>query len=433
MPDRREGEAKDAFVERCMSSEEAQRDFPDPDARLGFCLSKAEEVSASDDMTPDCIRRVREQIQALGLNVPEQFAEGDEFTLRNVEIFATGTWHAAVGGKITVTGDDLEDLVTSFRSINQIGGFRPMLKLGHDHKLGDGAPSLGFVENVRRVGDKVVADFVDVARPLFDLIKAGRYTQVSIEMLRSAKFAGQKFRNVLTAVAILGASMPAVKGLSDLRDSLLKSGKLPEQLEGEVVALTQGEEEDMPKDATYTQEQHDALVEKAVNEAVDREKAQFSAEKTALETERDALKARAEGAEKALQTFTAEQADKDITALVDGAIKDGKWLPKDRDTLLAHGRALASVSKFGDGEEDGMAGFKRFCEGLPKVVAVDVETGASGRDSGDAKGAKPAAQEIAERQQKLIADGKADDHGAAFRMALSEADEDLKNRYLKGE
>ncbi len=34
-----QGETKDAFMRRCMSSEEAKRDFPDHKQRVAFCLS----------------------------------------------------------------------------------------------------------------------------------------------------------------------------------------------------------------------------------------------------------------------------------------------------------------------------------------------------------------------------------------------------------
>ena len=40
MPEPRMSEKKDDFVERCMSSEEAQRDFPEQDQRLAFCHSQ---------------------------------------------------------------------------------------------------------------------------------------------------------------------------------------------------------------------------------------------------------------------------------------------------------------------------------------------------------------------------------------------------------
>ncbi len=106
----------------------------------------------------------------------------DQMDLNGVEIFAAGTWHAAKGGKVTVTETDLDAMVSSFQSINQIGGYKPVLKLGHSETQRffggkDGAPALGFVSRIWRDGQKVLADFAGVPRALFDLIKQGRYHQ----------------------------------------------------------------------------------------------------------------------------------------------------------------------------------------------------------------------------------------------------------------
>jgi len=40
MPNPRKNESKDEFIERCMSDEEAKRDFPKSGNRYAFCLSK---------------------------------------------------------------------------------------------------------------------------------------------------------------------------------------------------------------------------------------------------------------------------------------------------------------------------------------------------------------------------------------------------------
>ncbi|GAG04935.1 unnamed protein product [marine sediment metagenome] len=40
MPDPGKGEEKDKFISRCMSSDEAQSDFPKQKQRLAFCFSQ---------------------------------------------------------------------------------------------------------------------------------------------------------------------------------------------------------------------------------------------------------------------------------------------------------------------------------------------------------------------------------------------------------
>lgn len=363
-----------------------------------------------------------------------------ENTLRNVELLRAGRWKASQGDG-TITEEDMNAVVESFRTINQIGGFRPVLKLGHAEMQRffggeEGQPNLGFVTNVRRAGETVVADFVDMAPALFDMVKAGRYHQLSIEMLRQAKYAGQSFKNVLTAVALLGVEFPAVKSLKDLRDALL-SEEVPEGLEGFETAVTLtalSREAEVPEPKTYTEEEHKAILEAEVAKAVETAKTALSADVDTLKTQVTALTQRAEAAEGALHKFTMEQRDKDVVAIVDAAVKAGKWLPKDRDVLLAQGRAQMSLAKFGEGEDDGLAAFRKFAEGLPQVVALNAETGAAAEtDVNTNTGGKKAAEIIADRQVALFTEKKAKDMGEAFRLALDEADDALRQRYMKGE
>lgn len=356
----------------------------------------------------------------------------DDHTIRDVEILRTGTWDAQTG-RTSVSLQDLDDMFTAFSTINQIGGYKPVLKLGHAETQKfwgqkEGAPNLGFVRNLRRVGESIVADFENVYPPLFDAIKAGRYTQVSVEFFRKALYAGREFKNALTAVAILGAELPAVKGLSDLTAN--SAG-----MEGlELVTLTFRQEDPiMPEGKTYTEAEHKQALDTAVAAARGEEAQKFGAEKATLTAQVTALTARAEAAEGALQKFTADARDKEVVAIVDAAVAAGKWLPKDREVLLAQGRAQATIVKFGADGKDGLEMFKAFAEALPKVVALDTETGAATTEQPAGQGKVKAAQTISEMQTKLIADGKAKDMGEAYRIALAEAPTELKQRYLKGE
>lgn len=356
--------------------------------------------------------------------------------IKDVEIFAAGTWHAAKGGKVTVTEADLDAMVESFVAIGTQLGYRPTLKLGHkdSHRFfgGEkGAPNLGFVANVRRAGSKILADFVDVARPLFDLVKAGRYNQVSIEMLREFTTEGRALKNVLTGVAILGAEWPAVKGLADLRDALLSEAVNPVALGTEqVIELMQQKDEDM---TTYTQEQHDALVEAAVRKAVDAAKAEFTATVTDLTAKLTAVGQRAETAEGALRQFQIDARAERIVALVDGAIKAGKLLPKQREQYTGLGASLTGKVKFGAEEKDGLVAFAELLDSMPKVVDLDVEKGAGELDGKDANGKRSAAEEIAAMASKALADKRATDYSQGYTLALSEASDDLKQRYYRGE
>lgn len=132
-------------------------------------------------------------------------------SLSDVEIFAAGTWN---GDKYTEK--DLDEMVRNFDEV----GFEVPLKLGHEENSGD--PAYGWVESVRRVGSKLIANFRDLPDKIYKAIKDRRYDTVSSEIFWNIRRDGKKFRRALKAVALLGAEIPAVSGLRPLRESLME-------------------------------------------------------------------------------------------------------------------------------------------------------------------------------------------------------------------
>lgn len=131
-----------------------------------------------------------------------------------VEIFAEGTWNGD-----TYTVKDLDDMVAAFDATKD--KIRPYLKLGHDdgQKMApqeDGMPAMGWIENVRRVGKKLVADFKNVPKKIYDLIAAGGYRRVSAEIFLNLKVGGKTWPKLLKAVSLLGGDTPAVQTLDDI-------------------------------------------------------------------------------------------------------------------------------------------------------------------------------------------------------------------------
>lgn len=346
-------------------------------------------------------------------------------TLVGVEIFATGVHHAAKGGRVEIDEQDLDEMVNSFNDLKDFGGFKPVLKLGHAETqkfFGNtsGAPNLGFVENVRRVGGTIIADFTNVPELLFDLIKDGRYNQVSVEMMRTVDVVGRQFRNVLTAVALLGAEMPAVKGLSELMKALMADAELNKvvcsNLTGDRIELSR--EADMPEGVTYTAEQHEAVVAKAVQEAVASATATFTEQLEAGKAELTKVTAERDGLRTALHTFKTDQVADQVKAMVDGAIEANQILPKQRDTLLEMGATMATVAKFGADEKSGLEGFGDYLKALPKVV----ETGEKGfADKAD----NPTDQKFTSEGDRVdalvrrhMAENKSEDYAASYAHVL---------------
>jgi len=132
-------------------------------------------------------------------------------TIHDVEIFAAGTWN---GSKFTV--EDLHEIAKATNTLLTEGTHKPPLKIGHSetqilYGQDDGFPALGWLDNVRVSGSKLIADFIDVPDILIQAFSKGLYRQVSVEM-RHIDYIGW----VLTAAAVLGADLPAVKTLQDL-------------------------------------------------------------------------------------------------------------------------------------------------------------------------------------------------------------------------
>lgn len=137
----------------------------------------------------------------------------DLHAVKGVEIFSTGLWN----GK-QITDEDLDHIVSAF-SLTK-GKVRPFLKLGHDDEQrllqSDGLPAAGWVENVRKVGSKLVADFVDIPKKIYQLIKNKAYRKVSCEIYNNIDINGQSYPKMLGAVALLGSDLPGVLNLNDI-------------------------------------------------------------------------------------------------------------------------------------------------------------------------------------------------------------------------
>ena len=135
-------------------------------------------------------------------------ADSGPYSLTGVEVFATGTHN---GDKYTEA--DLDDMVAAFGHLD----YKPPLKAGHSEDR-KGMPALGWVQNLRRMGEKLVADFIDLPRLVYDAIRDKRYNTVSSEVYWNLERGGKKYRRALKAVALLGAEIPAVANLRPLHE-----------------------------------------------------------------------------------------------------------------------------------------------------------------------------------------------------------------------
>jgi len=137
-------------------------------------------------------------------------ANEQSYSLFNREIFSVGEHN---GDKYTDA--DLVEMANAFNSLD----FLPAIKLGHQRDIG--APAYGYVSNVRKVGTKLLADFIHLPKEIYDAIKQRRYARVSAEVFWNLKRAGKLYKRAIGAVALLGQEIPGVAGLKPLYEHSL--------------------------------------------------------------------------------------------------------------------------------------------------------------------------------------------------------------------
>ncbi|MCE5230882.1 hypothetical protein LLG95_14995 [bacterium] len=73
-------------------------------------------------------------------------------------------------------------------------------------------PALGWVEALRRVGDRLVARLRITSAKLIEMVRGGAFKKRSVEIYPELRETGRPY---LRAVSFLGAAAPEVKGLAD--------------------------------------------------------------------------------------------------------------------------------------------------------------------------------------------------------------------------
>lgn len=234
------------------------------------------------------------------------------------EIFAVGTWNG-----MTFTMDDLLDIVNNFNTLKDVHDVP--LKFGHNSSqpITDGQPALGWIDRVWVEGEKLLAIFTDVP----DLIKKSfdkkLYKNVSIELLRNVKYKGQKFKQVLDAVALLGADRPAVSNLADLA-SLMSRNVIAGKYES--VAFSAFDKRKQEDNNMPTVEELQAKLD-AANKAFEEAKS----ESAKFSSENEDLKKKAEEAAAATKKAKADSKRSEVTALFEEAVKAERILPAQRE------------------------------------------------------------------------------------------------------
>jgi hypothetical protein len=283
--------------------------------------------------------------------------------------------------------EDLDEVAKSYDvSIHEAPLVLDHAPPGQEHQ----GPAYGWVESLKRVGETLVARLRQVPEEIKGLVVAGRYKHRSAEIFLDFQGTGKKY---LKRIAMLGAAIPAVKGLAPLK--FAEDGGPSVIVE---YAEPQAKEEDQPMNETYTKKQVDDLTEAAVSKAEERVKTEltksFGEQLEAKDEEVASFKEKAEKAEKGLKeatkrisTIEAETAESEIKAFCEKLVGEGKATPAEAEdlnvTLLALPNDEASAIEFSEGKkETPRARFMKTYEAREKGSAVPLEEVAKSIDKG---------------------------------------------------
>lgn len=157
---------------------------------------------------------LKENVKKFDINSVIKKQYGQTHELKGVEVFSTGIWN---GDKYTKA--DLENMVSAFNEHKK--GFLPPLKVGHDNDQKilqeSGMPAAGYINKLYINGEKLMADIVDIPKKVFELIKDGAWRRVSSEIIWNFKTNGKVYPKFFTGLALLGAEIPGVMNLKDLK------------------------------------------------------------------------------------------------------------------------------------------------------------------------------------------------------------------------
>jgi hypothetical protein len=139
----------------------------------------------------------------------------------NVEIAQTGQWDASTG-RVTLTDDDFANAISA---LDCPAVRKPVLKIGHtdtrfNQVNGDGEPTVGWIDNmsVTDSGHTIVGDYTGMPGWLGPVLPSA-YPDRSMEATWDFMCQlGHVHPFVITAVALLGTTPPAIGTLESLQD-----------------------------------------------------------------------------------------------------------------------------------------------------------------------------------------------------------------------
>jgi hypothetical protein len=281
--------------------------------------------------------------------------------IKNVHIFNSGKWNG-----VDITNDNLDTMINNFKE----KVIEPYVKIGHDEKHPLGELALGFVNNLYRDGNKLIADFKQVPSKIAQLIEAGALKKKSVEFFKTYKDAsGKAWDNVLRAVAFFGANgEPAVNNLEDF----VHLYKHDNNCDGQLIVMQSKEYNIMEIEKSEYDELLSFKVEAQkigeLSQTVEKMKSELESKDAELVT----MKADYEKTSAELATMKAKLDDERKTAIeteaknyIEDQVSKFKIAPKYKDIYV-----VDYITKRACGEEN-LKMFKDDIESRPTVVSTE--------------------------------------------------------------
>lgn len=369
MPEVKENESRDEFIKRCIPI--VVDEGKDQDQAIAICNNLWKEEGEKGRRGGDRQGNRDRPLEEMKLEVVE---------IKDVEIMEFGTWKGNVFGK-----KEAEEIIKNFKD----KVVEPYITLDHNPAITTATKkffnvmSLGFVDKLKLVGDKLIADFKQVPKLLAELINAGSLKKRSVEWwVKGFRHgSGKVYSNVLEAVTYHGANgLPAISTLADIpkffkeydQDEYKRSIE-----QGNLVSMTfqnnKKEVDNMPTIEIDKSEYEELLKNKVSiekfkldSDAKDAEvellKADITSkteELTKLQSEKEDLVKMKADIEKNKAESLKKEANDYIQTIVDGQ----KLLPKFKEM-----KASEYIRLKADDGDDGLKLFKEELESRDKVV-----------------------------------------------------------------
>lgn len=255
------------------------------------------------------------------------------------EIFKTGLHSDRKGRAKNWTIEDLDRIVATYDPHDY---HEAPIVIDHDERSGPvvGGPAYGWVESLKRVGDRLYAKFKQVVPEFQDLVNKGLFKKRSIRVRPDG---------TLGHVAFLGAMPPAIKGLKDH-------------------SFSEGDEEGFCYSENLPPINEEVTTDMEL-EQLKKQVADLQSKNQGLEADLAARNAQSDQTAHEFSEFKAKSRRKDLEREFDIAVSEKRALPAWKDAgILDFMEQLDDADQdfeFSEGQKETQLGwFKKFLAGL---------------------------------------------------------------------